>query len=341
MNQMNIKYKISRYRIGVISATTILLSFIIFSCIYLDSVEYEPTVKAGEVATFNLKVRIVPEESSSDDRLVVACLVPKVWNAAKEAKVTYVSSLYANSVRNMSLIPEGNLPKSGGGLTWEARLRDWFGFGDNVLDDMEWVVFWSDDIESVTVRENVVVDVKVEIRTSPENLRAKLGFFVNHANDGMGDPSNGQHRWEVRYTDCFEVTDGEGIMMDFCEAHFNMFQPSNVTKDDIVTIKFQGAIEPNVLDNASEVYLCATAYTNTGNKYEVSDRSARSKMEKEGYDGKTYSKTFWLGNYFNIPENESITRIEYFFSNKDGSLWVKEMADDGTETLFVTPCICK
>ncbi len=337
---MNKKYKINRIRFAAIPTVFVLFLIILFSCVFLDEIIYEPTVKAGEVATFTLKVRIEPGEASNDDRLVMACLVPKVWNAAETAKVTYTCGLYGDAVRTMTLIPEGNLPKNGGGLTWENRLIDWFGYGPNVLDDMEWVVFWS-DVESVTVRENFTADIKVEIPTSPENLRVKLGFFINQGNDGMGDPQNAQKRWSIKYTDCFEAIEGEGIMMDFCEAHFNMFQPSNATKEDIVTIKFQGGVEPNVLDGASEVYLCATAYTDMGNKYEVSDRREASKMTRDIYDVKTFSKTFWLGDYFKIPDSESITKIEYFFSNKDGSLWVKEKADDGTDTLFVTPCICK
>ena len=337
MLPMKYKYKINSGWKAAIPLTLILL-LALFSCIYLDSVEYEPTVKAGEKATFTMKIRVEPAENANDDRLVVGYLVPKIWNAAANTKVTYTSSLYPGSVRTMSLIPAGTLPKNGGGLTWDAALRDKYGYGPNVLDDMEWLVYWSDDVESVTVRENFTVDVKIETRTSPENIKVKLGFFVNHTNDGLG---TSQDHYKVLYTDCFEVVDGEGIVMDFCESHFNMFQPSNVTKDDIATIKFQGGIAPNALDVTDEVYLCATAYTNTGNAYEKSDRTEKSKMIKENQDGKTYSLTCWLGDYFNIPANESIERIEYFFSNKDGSIWVKDASTDGTETLFVTPCICK
>lgn len=334
---MNHKFKIGRIWKFVIPITLVSLS-IFFSCVYLDSVEYEPTVKAGEKATFTMKVRIEPAASVNDDRLVVAFLVPKVWNATANTKVTFTSSLYPESVRTMSLIPAGTLPKNTGGLTWEAALRERFGFGPNVLDDMEWLVYWSDDLESVTVRENFTANVKIETRTGYENMKVKLGFFVNHTDDGF---SGDAKHYKVSYTDCFQVVDGEGIVLDFCESHFNMFQPSNVTKDDIATIKFQGGIAPNALDGEEEIYLCATAYTNTGKAYDISDRSEASKMIKDSHNGKTFSLTLWLGDYFKIPQDESITRLEYYFSTKDGSRWVKETAENGAEALFITPCICK
>ena len=334
---MNYIFKINNGWKAAIPLILILL-LAMFSCIYLDSIVYEPTVKAGEKATFTMKIRVEPAEGANDDRLVIGYLVPKLWNAAANTKVTYTSSLYPGSVRTMSLIPAGTLPKNGGGLTWDAALRDKYGYGPNVLDDMEWLVYWSDDVESVTVRENFTVDVKIETKTSPENMKVKLGFFVNHTNDGLG---TSQDHYKVLYTDCFEVVDGEGIVVDFCEPHFNLFQPSYVTKDDIVTIKFQGGIGANALDNTDEVYLCATAYTDAGNAYSITDRREGSKMMKESLGSSTFSLTFWLGDYFNIPEDELATRIEYYFSNKDGSAWVKEIAGDGTETLFVTPCVCK
>jgi len=334
---MNPKFKKIRIRIFAIPITLVSL-VIFFSCVYLDSVEYEPTVKAGEKAVFTMKVRLEPAVNVNDDRLVVAFLVPKIWNAAANTKVTVVTSLYPGSVRKMSLIPSGTLPKNAGGLTWEAALRERYGYGPNVLDDMEWLVYWSDDMESVTVRENFTADVKIETRTGPENMKVKLGFFVNHTDDGFSTDSK---HYKVSYTDCFQVVDGEGIIIDFCEAHFNMFQPSNVTKDDIATIKFQGGVASNALDGEEDVYLCATAYTNTGKAYEVADRSENSKMRKDSHNGKTFSLTLWLGDYFKIPAGESITELKYFFSNKDGSKLVKEIAIDGSESLFITPCICK
>lgn len=334
---MKLNFKIKKIWLLAVPITLVSI-LVFFSCVYLDGVEYNPTVKAGELATFTMKVRVESAATVNDDRLIVAFLVPKIWKAAQNTKVTLISTLYPDSERKMSLIPAGTLPKNGGGLTWEAALRNKYGFGPNVLDDMEWLVYWSDDIETVYLRENFSANVKIVTRTGPENMKVKLGFFVNHTDDGLGGDDK---HYKVAYTDCFQVTDGSGITMDFCEPHFNMFQPLNATKDDIVTIKFQGGIAPNALDGVDDVYLCATAYTNTGKAYTVADKGDISKMKKDTHNNKTFSLSIWMGDYFKIPQEESITRIEYYFSNKDGSKIVQETAFDGTTSLFVTPCICK
>ena len=333
------KYKYNKKRIWKQIIPVSIVSLLLFiSCVFLDSVDYEPTVKAGEKTTFTMKVHFEPAKSVSDDRLVIAFLVPKVWNASRNTTITYTSTLYPGSVRTMSLIPSGTLPASANGLTWEEALRKNFGFGPNVLDDMEWIVYWSDDLESVSLRENFSAVIKIVTRVSSENMKVKLGFFINHTGDGF---STDDKNWKVSYTDCFQVVDGDGIVMDFCEPHFNMFQPSNVTKNDIATIKFQGGIAANALDGEDNVYLCATAYSNTGKAYTVADLSDKSKMTKDSHNNKTFILTLWLADYFKIPDEESIARIEYYFSNKDGSKIVNETKTDGSTSLFITPCICK
>jgi hypothetical protein len=313
---------------------------LLYSCVNLVTVIYDDLLDANQVATFTMKVQINPAENQSDNRLIIAYLVPKSWKAVENTQVTYINSLDPGIVKTMSPVPEGTFPKNGDGLTWDAALRNRFGFGPNVLDEMEWIAYWSDEVSDVVKSQNMDIDVKIEMKIGPDNMRVKLGFFVNHNNDGLS--TNGDH-FKVYYTDCIEIANGEGLIMDFCELHFNMVQPSNATKEDIVTIKFLGDIEPNVLDDAEAVYLSVVAYTDAGKTYTVNARNEKTKMQKESLFGRSYSLTFWPGDYFGIPESESITSIEYFFTNEDGSLWLKETSDSGggAETPFLTPFICK
>jgi hypothetical protein len=343
---MYLKKKINRMKLFKINRKWLkagllcwaLAGIVFFSCVYLDEVLYESSVKAGETATFIMKTHMEPLADIEDDRLIVAILVPKSWKAAQNTKVTYINSLEAGVVKSMSIIPESSMPKNMPGYTWEAALRDRFGFGPNVLDDMEWIPYQSDEAGRVTNNEKMSIEIKIETKTGTENLRAKLGFFVNHSDDGLGTSAD---HFKIQFTDCFEVTDGEGVLIDFCEKHFNLFQPSSVTKDDIVSLKFQGDIEPNDLDNAGEIFLQIKAYTDAGNEYAVLERNAKTRMQRELENGRTYSLTFWPSEYFGVPEQESITRIEYYFTNEDATAFVKETQDDGTQTWFLTPFTCK
>jgi hypothetical protein len=58
--------------------------------------------------------------------------------------------------------------------------------------------------------------------------------------------------------------------------------------------------------------------------------------------GKTFSLTFWTAEYFGIPDNEEILRINYYFTNADGSLSAMQKHDDGgPDTWFTKTLICK
>ena len=296
----------------------LMLFLLAWSCVFLDDIEYPETATAGETATFSMNVRIEPAEDASNARLVVGYLVPKSWDAANNTTVTYTSNV-DEGVQTSSLIPEGNLPKNGNGLTWQEGIKEQFGFGPNVLNDMEWVVFWTDKVYNVSNGEKINAKFKLETKLGTENLRVKLGFFINDTGDGL---SGDTKRAKALFSDCIEVTGGDGAVTDFCELHLNSAQPVTATKDDILTFKFQGDVSENALNGASEIFFCATAYTDNGNSYTVCDLGPSSKMRKESDFGNTYSITFWPGGYFNIPAGESITRIEYSFKNKDGSIEV-------------------
>jgi hypothetical protein len=206
---------------------------------------------------------------------------------------------------------------------------------------MEWVTYQSDEIYEVHNGDNQSATIKIVTKVGEENMRVKLGFFIT-----MGEYSllsNDARYFKVQYTDCIEVVDGdETLFVDFCEAHFNAFQPASATKDDVVTFKFQGDIGPNDLDDTREIYLCAKAFTHAGNEYAVTERTAKSRMINENEPGKTYSLTFWPADYFGVPENEEILRVEYYFTNADGSLSVMETTDDETPpTWFFSIFNCK
>jgi len=322
------------------------LGFAIFTlllvcCIELDSIDYEPTVEAGEVASFTMNIRVEPAENSAEggERLIIGYCVPKSWNAASNTEVTYTSSI-DEGVQTMSLVPEEAQPKNMQGRTWPAALRERFGFGPNVLDDMEWVVYQTDKVYNVNNGEKITVAVTLKTKTGMDNLRAKIGFFVNNSGDGL---STDTRRFKTMFTDCFEVVEGEGAVIDFCELHINTVQPLYADKNDLLTIKYQGDILDNILDDVDEIFLCATAYTDNGNTYDICDQGVKSQLRKDFDFGRTFSITFWPAGYFGIPEGENITKILYSFTNADGSVELTDVLDDdqNTEVPFEYGFLCK
>jgi hypothetical protein len=205
---------------------------------------------------------------------------------------------------------------------------------------MEWVTYQSNVTYDISDGDNQSATIKVVTKVGPDNMRVKLGFFVDHSANGLGGNINGADSHAVLYSDCIEGVDGEGDLMDFCELHFNLVTPSNATKNDILSIKFQGDIASSDLDGIDEIYLISKAVTDAGNEYEVNEKSAKTRMVHES--GKTYSLTFWAADYFGIPENEEILRIDYYFTNLDGSRWVMQTYENGDpDTWFAKAIICK
>ncbi len=309
---------------------------IFIACVNLESVEYETKLTAGEAATFKMNIAIDAAADVSDTRLVIGFLVPKSWDAADNTYVTYTSD-FDEGVKHMSLVPEDDLPKNADGLTWRAALNNRYGVGPNVLEDMEWLVYWSDKSYNISNGEKPQAQVTIKSIPGTSNMNVKLGFFLNHTDDGM---STDQAHNKIEYTECIEI-EGEGSLIDFCELHINSAQPTYATQEDVVTIKYNGNIFANALDEAREIYLCATVYTENGNTYEVCEISDKTKMIKESEFGRTFNKTFWPGGYFDVPDGEIIERIEYTFKNEDGSIELMEIRGDGTETPFEYMFSCK
>jgi hypothetical protein len=308
------------------------LGLLMVSCIYLDSIDYsEDGAIAGEETTFKLNVRVEPLSNENNERMVVAFLAPKSWDATNNTEVTYTNSI-DEGIQTASLVPEDDLPRNAGGLTWKSAIRNKFGVGPNVLNDMEWVVFWTDKVYNVVNGEKITATFNVKVKTGPGNLRAKLGFLINNTGDGLsGDAS----RFKILYTDCFEVSEGEGAVTDFCELHFNFAQPLTATKNDILTIKFQGDIGENPLAGQNEIHLCATAYTVSGNSYQQCAQDDKTLMIKESVFSNTYSLSFWVADLFGIPEGEELDRIVYSFKNQDGSI---EIMDGEVPFIYFFKC---
>lgn len=338
---------------GEIALVIILFTCTFGQCVWWQDGDYlqfeKMTVPAGSEFTITVKALFTPQEECDGTRMVLSILVPKIWNVSKgNAVFTYeVTNVDEGVILPMYLIPDEISPKNNQwqGLTWAQALSSLYGVGHNIPgSDMEWVSFWSDPNDMYNLI-NKVVTIYIKIKTSNDNVKCKLGFFLNHSDDGI---SNDSQMWQVTLMDePFETTGAPGGVIDFCEEHPNSEIPMFVTKDDILTIRYssgvkvtnlQGDTVNTALYGASDVYLCASAYTSSG-KHDVIEASGKTQMLLE--NDNIYSLTFWPASYFNIPEEEQIDRIEYYFVNADQSIQVKKLNEDGSESPFVYLFDCR
>lgn len=327
--------KIYKYLI----ATSVLMIAILSACVYLDSIEVDqpqddgsmaPIIDAGKTATFVINGHIENAEDGHNDgeRLIIAMLAPKSWDIRKNAVVTYQCDVLTDwdNVWTMSPIPLEMLPKNSPG-TWSEALYNRFGIGPNVLNDMEWVAFHTDNLWDIVngQKPKYRVEIKLPIAEDAQNLRARLGFFVNIDDDGL---SQDGARFKTVYSDPFVVQNGAGVEIDYVNYHLFSVDPMTAKQDDFITFSFVGDTYVNdLVDNNCDVYFSAIATTETGNKYEVDEKTEKTLMKKEEFSN-THKKTIWPAGFFNIPEGETIVKIEYRFTDESGAYIVDKSVDD-------------
>ena len=308
------------------------------ACMYLDSISIDqpqedgtmaPQIKAGEVATFKINGYVAPN-ADQKSRFVVAMLAPRGWNIAQNAEVSFTGTQITESpdhVYTMKVIPANEAPKNMPGLTWPDALMQRLGLGPNRYNDMEWVAWQADEAIQAYNGSHADYEVTLKVKVGPENLKAGLGFFINNIDDGLtGD----DRYYKYMFSDAFTVYGGTGEEIDYTSVRFYSVEPSRSLQDDIITFTFDGDAYDNPLSEEPEIYMECAAVTESGNRYP----GARIPMIRESVTTHSYSATLWPVGHFGIPEGETVTDIEYSFTNGNGTIVINksyEMEVSGKE----------
>jgi len=307
------------------------------------------SVNAGDSVIFTFDLWINATDDKPNEKLVVGVLTPKSWNARNNTKITLLapSSNLGKVWQEFEAIPYGTYPsdKDYAGVEWPDALKIWIKDDPNIEDaDMEWTTFISKNgADVIGGGGSSTVDWKdlkltVRMKTGPDNVRCKLGFYVGNNSNTLGGDMNGNLKSynDWAFSDCFEVTNGEGDLIDFCVLHYNSAVPGSSTQNDLLTFRFNGGIDENPefflndLAYENDVYINATAYTTEGKTY-----TKKIKMSKLSEFGRSFSVTYWPEQFFDMDRSETLSRIEYYFSNEDGSKFV-DYLDDKIQSGVIT-----
>ena len=197
----------------IVALSTILMTFIVMSCLFIDSVDITQMIdgkavnyaKAGTTATFKMHGHIkVQGDPRNDKRLVFGFLAPKSWNLAQNARVSYTEDTFDPNIgeQNMTLIPLTEQPSNKPGLSWSAALMQEYGVGTNILEDMEWAAYWTRPYNGVADEIHFTIYVRVPVGN--KNLRFKPSFFINSTDDNFSTSADAKKCEEAG---CFEKSD--------------------------------------------------------------------------------------------------------------------------------------
>ncbi|OQP40047.1 hypothetical protein A4H97_17675 [Niastella yeongjuensis] len=288
-----------------------LLLLIIAACgITIDNVAIPASVNGGSVLPITLNVTIKIDQGQTSN-FMVAVLVPKVWKTAQNAAITFTSDITSGD-QAMTVIPAGTPAPQGGGMDWPTLLATKVGNGGNLLPDYEWVAFYSNASYPVSDNSTVHATVSIKIKTSPDNLLFKLGYCVANSTDGLSSSD----RYATAYSGCFQVN-GTGDLIDFCNPQISTVDPRTSLDNDIITLSFDGGVQSTKLDNASQVYLCISGITESGDSLSVCTQTDATKMTTLGLN--KWQKDIWPRKLFNLSASQHLTGLRYWFTDASGN----------------------
>jgi len=282
------------------------------------------TVTVPEQATVNERVTFVmhsgaepriEEPGTYTTQLLAGIMVPKSWNARENAVLTFTSPK-GNGV--MRMIPDAEIePVSG--LSWHQAAKKMFGIGPNLVDDFEWIVYRSTQSYTFRNNEDIGFDVKVECNVGAENMLVRLGFYVGSSIENLR-PEDTDYK-KVAFSQVFEVTGGEGDLIDFVNPQLATVQPVRTLDNDIITLTFDAGVTHTVLDNQEDVYVTIRCFNEDGLLIdEINEQTDKTRLRSIG--GKKFLLDFWPRGYFNVERGQRIARLEYFYTDASGTLRV-------------------
>jgi hypothetical protein len=309
----------------------ILAALIIAACVStITNIDQPASVNAGEVAHITLGIQWKETNLENTDRQVIGICVPRSWNASQHTTMSLAGDLGNSS---MSLIPDG-ATEPASSLSWKAAFTKKFGIGPNVIDDMEWVVFWTDQKFTVANQVTVNAVISINITTGADNLQFKPGYAMCEDADGLSDGNSGYYT--KAFGTCMQVINGEGDIQDFCNPQIGIGDPSSSTDNDLITIKYDGNLDSSALSTMGNIYFCAKAYTTDGQTIDVCSQDNVSKMLSTG--SKKWRIDLWPRRYFNVPAGKTLSKIEYFFTDQTG---ITKTGYGNTASPFVYSFKCK
>lgn len=295
-----------------------LLLLLLAGCVFLEGVDEPANAKAGEEMTIVMRNRIdVADGGRSNVRLIIGFLAPKSWAATANSNITYTTDTYGSG----KMVPVPSSVIANNNKNWPEALRERFGMGGNYMtDQLEWVVFWTEQAYDVPqgVKENIIVTIKTT--PGPENVQFKTGYFLGTSTEGLSDVFGSNNVYKCQFKSCFSVTDGQGDLVDFCNPAIAAVTPGMATDNDFLTISFDPDVVPTALDGVGNIYFCAKGYTTGGQVLDACAQTEATQLKK--YTGNKSAITFWPRAYFNMQDGQALEKIEYFFTDATGTVKV-------------------
>lgn len=314
----------------------IVLAAIVVACMEIIKFTHPDSAEVNTVVDASMEIKIdVNADIDQRTTLLVGILAPASWNLSENATITYSSPNMpgegAVSNLKMRLATPSDLSE---GKEWKVLMTEKLGNRNN-YEPVEWIAFIAEKDHLWKGGDKFEGTINFKLKTGSENIRTNLSYFIGNTQDGVHD----DNQYYLLQNKLFETTGGDNPLIDYTMPKIAYMTPQKFTWEDIVRFNFDATVKVDDIDSplkdASEVYFMARAtYNNGASTVVVDEISTKTHMQSEGEN--KWFLYMYPHEYFAIPAETKIEKIEFYLVNKDKSIEVK--LPDGGEFLFLENC---
>lgn len=290
------------------------------------NIQQPVTATAGSVITITTRDSVTTniEGGPIEANFVVAILLPKGFAGATNATVTYTSNL-GNG--NMEIMPSTVIEPSTNGstnLSYSASMLAKFGIGNNLVPDLEWVVFRSVDQISIANGITILGNVNFQIKVGADGNTTifKPAYVICESSDGLNYFAGNLSDADFAFNTGARMTvNGPGDINDLCDPQLTSFNPPKSLQNDFLTITYNEALDSLNLLKGSKLYLCVdTVYTSDGKKLTgFCNQTPQTQLVETSATSNLYTLTFWPASLFKLSSSQTVTSMAYHIIDANGN----------------------
>jgi len=313
-------------KIWMCCALVILGVFLTCCVLQIYDIQQPVTATAGTTVTISTRDSVQTNVSGNNivANFVVAILLPKGFAGSANTTVTYTCNL-GNG--NMELMPSTVIEPSTQGttnLSYAASMTAKFGIGNNLVNDLEWVVFRSVNQVSIgneiTILGNVYFSIKVG--ADGNTTIFKPAYVMCESADGLSYYSGNLSDANFAYNTGARMTvNGPGDILDLCDPQLTSFNPAKALQNDLLTITYNEGLDSLKTLKGSKLYLCVdTAYTSDGKKLTgFCSQTAQTQLTETSSSSNLYTLTIWPASFFKLSSAQTLTSMAYHIIDANGN----------------------
>jgi hypothetical protein len=320
------KIAIKGGRVWKICALVGLGIFLTCCVLQIYNIQQPVTATAGSTITITTRDSVSTniEGANVVANYVAAILLPKGFAGASNTTVTYTSTL-GNG--NMELMPSTVIePSTAGGtnLNYAQSMLAKFGIGNNLVNDLEWVVFRSVNQISIANGDVIVGNINFQIKVGADGNTTifKPAYVICESQDGLNYFAGNKADADFAFNNGARMTvNGPGDINDLCDPQLTSFNPAKVLQNDIITITYNEGLDSLKLLKGTSLYLCVdTVYTSTGQKLTgFCSQTVKTQLTETSATSNLYTLTFWPTSLFKLTSSEMITEMAYHIIDANGN----------------------